>query len=375
MVPYSISKGTLSLATRILVDTVRVSILGLPALPGRTPQKIAANVIRQNYRDGILWVGSGHFHFMWTNDFAISLRGAETVLTTIQIRRAIEHMIIASRRLGYVPTSYTSSYGFDAPTRRGDSFPSLLYAVWEYTRWSRDTSLIKEHRNTLQTFLDHYEASSFGPDGLIRLNIMRDWVDTINRPSSTWNNIWALKILTIAPRLGLKTKQSPRSLAQKILTSRWKNNHLVDHGRTDQPSTDGALLAIYFDLFDKTVQRNIMKQLEKQRELSPIPLRANAYIHSNEFIPFLTTITTSHYHDTVIWPFLGFMYVNARKKLGLEYKKDLAIMETMMMKFHNTPETLRPDGKGIYLNVLSTESGFTMTAGQYLEVLGDKRVK
>lgn len=368
---FLIYPASLRIGVLILLDSIRTNLFGLGTFPGRAPTDIAKNIFQICYKDNILWAGMRHFQAMWVSDFAVGLCGMEMVFSASQIKILIQHMIDLSSELGYVPTSFTKDYGFDAPGPRGDSFPSLLYCVWEYCRLNRDRKLFEVNKEKLQVLLNEYEKASFGPDGLIGDWVILDWVDTVDRPSSTWNNLFALKTIEIAEELGLTSRASSRSLEKKILEKRLRGDYFIDHAETENLSVDSAVLAVYLHLFDRKIQKALFKKLRELDLFEPFPMRACAYKYRGKYVPLVTKLTAPGYHDSAIWPHLGLMYLNGCKKLGIPFEHHLKKLETLIMKFHNIPEVMRADGKDIYRNILTSESGIPMGAGQYLEVISE----
>jgi glycogen debranching enzyme len=355
----------LSLA-RHVTDSVRVRARGIPALPGDNPVEIAREVLRRNARS-VLWAGSGHFRFMWVSDFGKALRGAQKVLPLAYLRDRIDGMITESRRLGRVPSCFGRLRGFDAPYWRGDNLPWLMISAAEYARWT-GTGLWKSQAKALQWLLDDYCGRHFN-DGLLDDAVTGDWMDTILRPSSTYNNICALKMLQDAAALGLKTPMEPKALEHEIMRVRWRGDHFIDCAEGQDMGVDAGVFTLYFGLFKKETRLAIIRRIEREKAAKPIPIKANLERHQERYMPPLTKLTPD-YHN-VVWLHLGLVFLNGLKKEGLDYSAYKSVVDGVVMRHRNFIETLRPSGRIYSTWAHSTEYGLSMAAGQYLELVLD----
>ena len=291
-----------------LQNALKISLFGCPRVPGANMTEIAQRIMRNNFQEGkLLYAGPAHYRgYMWVSDFATAIKGAETVLEKEQLSRALQYMIEESFRFGHVPTTFNSVQGFEAPALRGDSLPMLLYCIWEYVAWSKDEAFLKKYHQKLQFLLTEYEKNSFGKDGLVSEKIVLDWEDSLSRPSSTWNNIWALETLTVAPKMGLRVNHSAPILEKKILAKRFKENYFFDHAKTESLSIDSALLAAYLGLFTVEVRKSTLEKIKQDGLLEQYPIHASAGDFSKKYLPFPIGLVSGNYHRSVIWPHLGF---------------------------------------------------------------------
>lgn len=351
-------EGPLSLCYN-LVDSARVNLLGIPRLPGGTPAEIAAQALRNNAR-GVLHAGSGHFKFMWVSDFAKALRGAWDVLGAEYLGRQIDYMTEESARLGRVTSCFTPSHGFDMPWHRGDNLPWLIFC-----HASRG-GVSDRHRGILQKLLDDYEENSMH-DGLVAPHVTGDWVDTVLRPSSTYNNVCALYMLKWAPTLGLKTRHDAAMMERTLLRARLRGDILLDYQGAGHMSVDGAVAALYLDVFEPDVQKLLIRGLEKSGLAEPYPIRVAQAKHDPKLVPLLTNFTPS-YH-TSIWLHLGLMYLNGLKRNKHDIGDRLARIEALIMRHGQVLEAVDDKGDPYRTVFLSCEHGLSMAAGQYLELL------
>lgn len=357
--PYAVTlEGPLSLCINAL-DSARVNLFGFPRLPGASPREIAERSLRDNAR-AVLHAGSGHFKFMWVSDFAKALRGAWGVLGPEYLGRQIDYMTEESARLGRVPSCFTPRHGFDMPWHRGDNLPWLIFC-----HASRG-SVSDRHREILQRLLDDYEENSMR-DGLVSPEVTGDWADTVLRPSSTYNNVCALFMLKWAHTLGLKTRHDPAVMERALLRSRLRGDALLDYLGAETLSVDGAVAALYLDVFEPDVQKLLIKGLEKSGLADPLPIRVAPAKHDPRIVPVLTNFTPS-YH-TSVWLHLGLMYLNGLKRNKQDIKERLARIEQVIMRHGQVLEAVDDKGDPYRTPFLSCERGLSMACGQYLELL------
>lgn len=361
--PYSVTPQTLATLGRCLADSLRVNLLGYPALPGASPADFCRETLRRNARD-VLWAGTGHFNYMWVSDFSKSLRGAWGVLGSEYLCAQIDRMLRASAEKGYVPACYSGTASFDVPWRRGDGLPWLFHA-FDVRREKTGRGPTDEERSLLQGLLDEYERTHFtGP--LIGAHITGDWVDTILRPSSTYNNVCALRMLALAPAFGLKTRVSAEEMEAALIGERLRARGFTDYEGAETLSVDGAVAALYLGLFSQETRERLADGVEALGAAAPLPIRAAAALHQSSQTPILTRFSGG-YHQAV-WLHLGLMYLNGLKRLGRDVEARKKAVEEVFARHRNAVEAVHPDGR-IYRSLfLSCEHGLTMAAGQYLEL-------
>jgi hypothetical protein len=362
--PYAAEPEGLKTLVIAAGGALRMKLFGLPRVPGATPVEIAQNVLRANAQ-GVLRAGSEHFWPMWPSDFGKAFKGAEHALEPGYLREQIERMILESARLGRVTSCFSTSRGFDMPWWRGDNLPWLIIALAEYGRWTGDGKLAEARRNELQTLISSYEAESM-EDGLISRRVTGDWMDTILRPSSTYNNVCALRMFQLAPSLGLKAKTDPVAMEKKLLDDRWRDGCLADYSGADRWSVDAGVLALYLELFTPEHRDSIIAKIEASGVAEPFPIRSSPEPYPDALISPLAKLA-SDYHST-IWLHLGAMYLNGLKKAGRDVSARKAKLDELTLRHGNCLETLGLDGKPWWTPFFACEPGLSMAAGQYLEL-------
>jgi hypothetical protein len=365
--PYAVSLEGLPSLGKNVFDSLRVRVRGIPPAQGDNPVEISRDVIRKNARK-VLWAGQGHFHYMWVSDFAKAFRGLTHAVSPSYARGLIDYMIRESFRKGRVTSCFTADHGFDMPYYRADNLPLLVYSVAEYCRWVGDRRLLEEGEAALQWLISRYEETHF-KDGLLDPDQTGDWMDTVLRPSSTYNNVCALMMLKTARSLGLKTRMEPGELEKALLKARWRGDHFTDYAGTDRLSVDGGVLALYFGLFDASVRDALVKRFEGSELVAPFPIKASPEPYEQRLLPLISKFS-SGYHSA-IWLHLGIMYANGLKRNGKPYTHHKAKFDALIMKHRHVLEAFDGDGEIYQTPFHSTEYGLSMAAGQYLELALD----
>lgn len=359
--PYAVNLEGPATLVRNLVDSARVNALGFPRLPGRTAADFARETLRRNARE-VLYAGTGHFRYMWVSDFAKALRGAYEALDPEYLSRQIDFMTEESARAGCVPSCFSGRGGFDMPWPRGDGLPWLLHAH-AVRREKTGRAPEGAQRAALQALLDGWERTHF-EDGLIARAITGDWIDTILRPSSTYNNVCALHALRLAPSLGLTARHDPDRFERLLLERRGRPDGLNDHDGAGTLGIDAGVVALYLELFDRPTRERIAGGLAASGAADPLPIRCAAE-HAPEHRPLLTRLS-SGYH-TSVWLHLGLMYLNGLSRLGRDVSAPRRAVAAVFERYRNVLEAVDPAGvpyRGVFL---SCEHGLSMAAGLYLE--------
>jgi hypothetical protein len=363
--PYDVTPEMLAGLALNAADSWRVCLRGLPRAAETTPAEIAAASLRRNAR-AVLWAGEGHFRFLWIADFGKALTGAWAALGVDYLAGQIDLMTRESARLGRVPSCFRAARGFDMPWHRGDGLPWLIFSHAELAK-RRGRVPDEGARRALQELLDRYE-SAWIENGLVSERMAGDWVDTIRRPSSTYNNLCVLMMLRRAPELGLQSRNDANVFAERLFKDRWRADHFRDHARTDAPSVDAAVLALYLRSYPRETLAAAADRIESLGLDEPWPMRVSAEPYDPRTIPLLTRLAPGYHRAH--WLHLGLMWLNGRRGLGRDVARGRAAVEALILRHGVVPEAVEPDGSPYRSFFISCERGLTMAAGQYLELAG-----
>ncbi|MEK7595380.1 MAG: hypothetical protein AAB443_02205 [Patescibacteria group bacterium] len=361
---------TLHVIYLILLNSAKTHLMGIPPRKEEDLTTMAKNILLENLHFPLVYAGQGHFKLMWLADFAMAFNGLFKVIEADKLKRVIQFMINTSYKQNHVFTSYSNKAGFDAPYSRADSLPWLLHCVSQHTTLTNTKDLLNANRQKLELLLSGYEETYCDKDGLIKDSVVGDWIDTIKRPSSTWNNILALYTFKMARHLNLKTAVSLEKLEIKLLEQRYKDGYLLDYFDSAFSSLDSAVLALYLELFDKTVRTNLALKLKNASNTTSIPCAIKPALQNypKSITPLVTRLTCDGYHSKACWPHLGLMYLNGLRSLNIPYTNELDSIEKVFWKHKNFVEVVSDDGN-FFKKILTSDHSFTMAAGQYLELI------
>ena len=365
--PYDVTPEMLKTVVVQTLDSWRVIAFGAERAPGGgTPREIAEGVLRRN-AGPVLRAGSGHFWPMWPSDFGKTFAGAWPVLGGDYLRQQTAWMTQESARLGRVTTCFSERRGFDMPWWRGDNLPWLLWCWGEIARRS-GKGPDEGERRALERLVADYEERWLEPGGLLSRKVTGDWVDTVRRPSSTYNNLCVLMMLRRCGELGLKTKSGPDAFARRLLADRLRGDHFRDHADTDALSVDGAVAALYLQSFGREVLGPVADRIAAERLDEPWPMRCAAGAYDPRTVPLLTRLAPGYHRAH--WLHLGSMWLNGLRKLGRDTSRGRAAVETLITRHGHILEAVEADGRPYTSFFISCERGLSMAAGQYLELVG-----
>lgn len=367
---YYVYSESIGLAVLIVKDFIKVNTNGIPRRENKDLESMARQILLENTQGNLVYAGQGHFRLMWVSDLGIAIKGILKVIDYQTIQTVLQFIIDESAKVGHVYTSYSYSRGLEVPCPRGDSLPWLLHCVNEYVKASNDTSFLRNNKQKLQELLTNYENTHLDAHGTVLDSITGDWMDTVKRPSSTWNNVLAVSTSKIARSLGFTSTFDWKTQEQRLIKERFKKNYLIDYVDTTNPSIDSAILAVYLDLFSLSTRKTLAEWIKSaiRESQDNRPFFISVYDYPSDIVPVLTKITCPDYHSKAQWLFMGLMYLNGVKNLGMEFKPELASIEKIFHKYHNFVETVDSDGN-ILKDLMTTDYGFTMSVGQYLELV------
>jgi hypothetical protein len=363
---YTIHRETIVTAFAIPLDNLKVRLFGIPRMKYRSLRELARNVLRKNIiNKRTILAGWGHFRLMWVADTAVAFAGLKQVLPKQALRRIIQHIIDASHRKGYVTAVFSDDRAIDIPYHRGDSLPWLLYMCDKYVDWYKDKTFLKKNKSKIQSLIAAYEKQAIGKDGLIAESMRGDWADTLRRPSSTWNNIMELYVLRFANTYKFALSKIPKNLEKLIIAKRLKGTFLIDHAGSNLPSIDGMILALYLGVFGRALRKRFAQFLQSGT-VGRFPSAATTKAFPKKLVSLVSRLVAPGYHTSASWIHLGLMRVNGYKKLGISYKESLTTIESVVERYGNFIEIVNDKGE-IFRSGITSEYGFTMSAGQYLE--------
>ncbi|MHB8585958.1 MAG: hypothetical protein ACYDDF_09030 [Thermoplasmatota archaeon] len=363
---YTVTVEAVAAMRRLRQDARRIRRDGVPAIDGATVEAKARAVLRANAKPLMLRAGAGHFHAMWVADMGVAFVGALRELPREYLRSLLERIIATGAPRGEIPTCFDENGAYDLPWERADTLPWLLWAVEKLD----DRAFVTRHHDALAALYAGWVGRTIDPaTALVRETMTGDWVDTVPRPSSTYNNVCAIYAHLAVGRLGIDTPHGLEDeAARALIAQRWTGTHLRDHTKAGPYlSADANVLPAYLGVLPAWLQKRAITTLEESALVKPVPMRAREGRHAVRDLPLLSRLVPS-YHST-IWLHLGLVHTNALRQLGMPYRHHVTEFEVTVLRHGNLLETLDGDGEPHITTFLATEYGFTMSAGQYLEAI------
>ena len=351
------------------LDSWRVILRGVEREPGGgTPEQIAKAALRRN-AGGVMRAGHGHFWAMWPADFGKTFAGAWNTLGEAYLRGQAALMTAESARLGRVTSCFGPRRGFDMPWKRGDNLPWLVWC-WAEIEARTGFGPDQAQLDALQSLLTRYEDENLEPGGLVSRRVTGDWVDTIRRPSSTYNNLCVLMMLRRGADIGLRPRTDADAFAARLLADRWRGNFFRDHADTEAMSVDATVAALYLRSYGPEVLNPAADRVAAERLDIPWPMRCAAGAYDPRTVPLATRLAPG-YHQAH-WLHLGLMWLNGLKKLGRDVSQGRAAIEELIARHGQVLEAVNADGSPYRSFFISCERGLSMAAGQYLELIEAK---
>ncbi|HLF23899.1 MAG TPA: hypothetical protein VI565_08240, partial [Burkholderiales bacterium] len=290
---------------RLIANSARTNLIGLPRETG-TPAEIARKVILAN-AGKVLIAGQGHFRYFWIADFGKSIRGLMTVLPKPYLMGLVNRVLDAAVARGSVPTCLSEERAFDLPYPRADGLPWLVHAID-----ALDPTAFQHRRSEIESIVARFVADHFSPEtGLMHPGVRGDWMDTIRRPSSTYNNLFALHLFRTLEKHGIAAgvaTERAAALERDLVAQRWTGTHFTDyHGSSDYLSADANAPALYLGLFSPALRTKIVDAIEASDLLRPVPIRIAEQVHHAALMPAFTHFTRE-YHSSA-WLHMGLLYV------------------------------------------------------------------
>lgn len=362
---YEINRASIVGVFRLLKSSLRYHLFGIPKIDEDSPEAIAKVILKRNCNE-IIYAGGSNFRYEWVVDTGIAFRGLKKVLPKKKLSAIVGRILNESYAKGYVPCVFSKGSSYDTPYRRADNLPWLFYMLdelGELEDMEKRPKLKRLYENWIEENFDKHRA-------MVKTEVKGDWMDTILRPSSTYNNLCALKLFRLAERLGFKSYA--KELEEALFKSRWTGSYFKDfEGSGDWISGDANAIALYFQLFDESIRNKIADALEASGLLEPIPIKVRPGYYEPELWGLLTALNPT-YHSSA-WLHIGLMVLNGFKALGRDYQRYKKSVDDAVMLYRNFLEVFDENGKPWHTPFHVTEWELTMAACQYLELVADKK--
>lgn len=305
----------------------------------------------------ILTAGSDHFEALWTRDACFGSMGIlehgkhapqvkgslqaifDRMLPTGQLPRLESEikntwMMAASALHIKMPEiskldivdykNELGAYQFDA-----NALPIITSE--EYLKATGDINFIKHNYNKLSAAADWLEEmdNSRMKACLIDQPPSGDWKDVVRRGGVvSYTNVLSYQaqksMAQIDRLLGNNEKAEHREtfaagLKEDFNKRLWDDKHgyYKDTESTNMFSPDGNILALIFGLADEKQSASIFKKFEEIDKKEPLPYQAAEKSYPSDYIPIqLKLAGMEHYHDEMVWTWLGSAFAVAAVRSG-----------------------------------------------------------
>lgn len=280
--------------------------------------------------------GIDGYNAVWARDSMISFLGASLVKEKLfrnTFRQSIVTLALNQSRNGQIPNAVDKFSKRRPHVDFASIDSSLWYVIGHYTYKKRynDSSLFKKYKKSLEKVLSWLRCQDTGEKGMLTQLPTSDWQDAFPHKYGYTINTQALyyKVLTLtgitkdAKKLNLAVNEAEDSKlwnGKFYVPYRWKNhNKYLEIG--DWFDSLGNLLAIIFDLADKTKAQKILSHIEKNKINEPYPIKAiyppirKGSKQWQDYFEDSDARAAYHYLNGGVWTYIGAFYVLSLIKL------------------------------------------------------------
>ena len=280
--------------------------------------------------------GIDGYNAVWARDSMISFLGASLVkdgLFRNTFKQSIVTLAMNQSRNGQIPNAVDKFSKRKPHVDFASIDSSLWYIIGHYIYKKRynDHSMFKKYKKSLEKALLWLRCQDTGEKGMLTQLPTSDWQDAFPHKYGYTISTQALyyKVLTL-----IGNKKDAKKLFAAVneiadlklwngnvyLPYRWKNhNKYLEIG--DWFDSLGNLLAIIFDLADKTKAQKILSHIEKNKINEPYPIKAiyppinKGSRYWQDYFDDSDAKEPYHYLNGGIWTYIGAFYVLSLIKL------------------------------------------------------------
>ena len=327
------------------------------------------------------------YNAVWARDSMISLIGASASNGFKEVfKQSIITLARHQPKSGQIPNAVDKWSNRKPHVDFASIDSSLWYIIGHYTYKNRykDSSLFRKYKKSIEKALCWLSCMDMGENGLLEQLPTTDWQDAFPHKYGQTINTQALyyKALKLHNKKGDANKL--RFMVNKFKETRlWGHNFYVpyrwkNHNKHleigDWFDTLGNLLAIIFDLADKSHAEKIIFYIGKNKINKPYPAKAiyppikKGDKNWQDYFEDCDAREPYHYLNGGIWPYIGSFYILALIKLK-KFKKaeeELNALAKANLK-GNFPEWISPLTKEPYGKLQAWDAGTYILAYESLK--------
>ena len=283
--------------------------------------------------------GKRGYNAVWARDSMVSLIGASSAGEFKEVfKQSLIVLANNQSKKGQIPNAVDKWSERKAHVDFASIDSSLWYIIGHYVYSMRykDNSLFKKYRTSIEKALFWLSCWDMGENGLLEQLPTTDWQDAFPHKYGQTINTQALyyKVLNLAGEVRDSKKLKYMVNEHKgtklwndkfYVPYRWKNhNKYLEIG--DWFDSLGNLLAVIFDLADKTRARKILGYIESKKINKPYPIKAiyppikKGSKNWQDYFEDCDAKELYHYLNGGIWTYIGGFYVLSLIKLK-KFKK------------------------------------------------------
>ena len=285
--------------------------------------------------------GKGEYNAVWARDSMISFVGASLVKDSLFRNTFKQSLILLANnqsKKGQIPNCID---------KFSDRKPHVDYASIDSTLWYiighcfykkryKDSSLFKRYKKSIEKALLWLNYQDSGENGVLEQLPTTDWQDAFPHKYGYTINTQALyyKVLNLVGKY--KDAKKLKSMINEYReTKLWDNSFYVpyrwkNHNKYreigDWFDSLGNLLAIVFDLADKSRAEKILSYINEKKINTPYPIKAiyppikKGSKNWQDYFGDCDARKPHHYLNGGIWTFIGGFYILSLIKLN-KFKK------------------------------------------------------
>jgi len=349
----------------------------------------AKEVIRQCSTKHGLFASAGKkgYNAIWARDSMISLIGASSANEFKEVfRQSLITLANNQSKKGQIPNAVDKWSERKPHVDFASIDSSLWYLIGHYVYSIRydDYSLFKKYRKSIEKVLFWLSCWDMGENGLLEQLPTTDWQDAFPHKYGQTINTQALyyKVLNLAGE-----KREANKLKFMVNdhegTKLWNNNFYApyrwkNHNKYKEIGewfdSLGNLLAIVFDLADKSRAEKIISYIEKNKINKPYPIKAiyppikKGSKYWQDYFEDCDAKEPYHYLNGGIWTYIGGFYVLSLIKLKKFKKaeKELKKLAEANLK-GDFPEWVNPPTKEPHGRLQAWNAGMYILAHESLK--------
>ncbi len=362
--------------------------------------RIAVRDLRACYNpDGIV-AGRLHFNAYWARDGFWALLGALALRDYDQALAQLNTFMKYQTPSGRVPVRVEfvghHLHGYNtlrtrpkAVGRAGGIFadpidPTALFiiAAWEYVVRSGDVSFCGRFDPVMERAVGWLMLQDRDGDGIIESHFLGDWMDSVMKRGQVFNlNVIyyvglrayeALKRAGGDPTGADRMARAADRVYERLQAVFWNGEYFTDWVRGHRRgafSTDGNVLAIFFDVATPEQCRRILEHIRARGLDGQTPIRTCDPVYPWwQVFPIYYLAGIPDYHRTLIWPWQGTLHAVNKHRLGdrAGALHDLSQIGAWYVHWNGVNEIYSQNGQPVSRRFYYAEVPFAWNAGLYV---------